>query len=371
LGGADFRGLTFRALLQVRYTSSFAERSQNERVSYRVREEHLAEQGDGWDIGRVFLRASARPAPWVGLKTVFDFGELAHGNTKSTVKQAYVTLEPWAGHVEILTGIFKLPFSILELDPSSKYEFVNNGPINELTGELGFAGRDLGAEVVVAPLRKPKQLKLVFGAFRGHAKDEQDSPLGAVAGRIETRALKGFRFGAGWVEHPRRLVYRRPLETSSKDELPNPPDPLYPRQKTWGAGRALGGDVTFQRWKLNLRAEGLYGDRVDVDQRYHARKFAGGWAIAAYRFRVGGVKQMPALRFELLDADLDRARGLRRELAAAWNVLLSDQLRLVVDVTRTDVDRDSPLLEQPLPLQDPPYFELDRTRVGAQLQLDL
>ena len=80
---------------------------------------------------------------------------------------------------------------------------------------------------------------------------------------------------------------------------------------------------------------------------------------------------MPALRAEWLDGDREHKIGLRRELSAGLTVILSKSARVLFDVTRTDVEKDSPLLDQPLPLQVPPYLELNQTRTVGQLQVEM
>ena len=47
------------------------------------------------------------------------------------------------------------------------------------------------------------------------------------------------------------------------------------------------------------------------------------------------------------------------------------RLRLLLDVSQLDVEANSPILNQPKPLQQDPYMDLDRTRVTAQLQFDM
>jgi hypothetical protein len=47
------------------------------------------------------------------------------------------------------------------------------------------------------------------------------------------------------------------------------------------------------------------------------------------------------------------------------------RLRLLVDLKRTDVDKGTPVIDSPKPLPAVPYFDLDSTRVTAQLQVEL
>jgi hypothetical protein len=267
--------------------------------------------------------------------------------------------------------VVKLPFSILELDPVSKHEFTHMGQANSLATNLDLAGRDVGIEVMLAPFAKPKYLELVAGVFGGHAKEEDSSIIGSVGGRLESRALKGFRFGIDCVAHPTSNTYQNPFETGGKELLPNPANPAYPRSRTWSSGQAYSADVTFSRERWMLRTEAMVGTRVDHDTRYGAERWGAVWGIAAYRFAAGPIQLQPALRAEWLDTDLERKAGLRRQLSLALAAYFSKATRLLADVTHTDVQSNSPVLAQPEPLREVPYCALDDTRITGQLQVDL
>ena len=361
--------LTLRFLLQTRYVATFAEPSTNSRPSYAVREEYIAQQGDGWKVNRLFLRLAAEPSPYLGAKMILDFAELMSDNADGMVKQAYVTLRPIPKRLEIQAGVFKLPYSIMELDAIAQYTLADLGHADSLIKDLGFAGRDIGVMVTGAPLPKKKLLRASLGIFRGHSHDEHDSPFGALGARLESHPVKGLRLGVDWVEHPFDVTYNRPFETGSKDVNPNPPDPAYPYSRSWTKGRAWSADVTFDRWKALLSVEAMIGNRVDRDERFGAETFAAVWALASYRFRVGPIQLMPGARIEFLDADREHRTGLRRTISGGLNVILTKSVRTLIDVTRTDVDAETPALDPPLPLVMPPYYELDSTRVTAQLQV--
>jgi hypothetical protein len=370
-GPATVGPLSFRVLLQPRYEHTFAESSQSMRFGYPIREDVLVHEGDGFSLQRFFFRIAADPSPLVSFKAILDFSKLRGSDVSNVLKQAYATLKPIPKHVEIAAGIFKLPYSILELDPVARYELSDLGATDNFIRALGFAGRDAGVELMVAPLEKPRHLRLLLGAFRGHAKDEHASPLGAVGARIESKPFKWLRLGVDVVGMPFSQDYKQPFETSGKELLPNPPDPLYPREQRWDSGKAYSADITYSRERLTLRAEGMIGDRVDIDRRYDARTFWGVWALAAYRFWVGPIRLMPAARIEWLDTDREHSVGVRRAISVGVNVLFSKSVRFVVDVTRTDVEGGTPVIEQPLPLAAIPYLDLDSTRVIAQLQLEI
>jgi hypothetical protein len=78
------------------------------------------------------------------------------------------------------------------------------------------------------------------------------------------------------------------------------PDPFFPAQRSWGAGRAYATDATYKRRGVHVRVEGMYGDRVDLDTRYGAEHFASVWGSASYKFTTLGLKWMPGMRAEWL-----------------------------------------------------------------------
>jgi hypothetical protein len=184
--------------------------------------------------------------------------------------------------------------------------------------------------------------------------------------------MKGLRFGVDWVEHPSRVVYHNSLETSNKDLIfSHPVDPAFPRAQTWESGRAFSADARYNRHHVRLAVEGMMGKRVDFDTRYGARNFIGVWGLAGYHFAIGSMHVLPALRAGWLDTDREQPVGGTRELSFALNVEFTDNMRLVLDVTRTDVQRNTPLIDQPKPLPETPYMRLDDTRVVTQFQVVL
>lgn len=364
-------GLAFRFLVQTHYRHTLAEPSQNSDESYRLPENTLARDGDGWSLNRFFFRIIANPSRYLSLRLITDFAEFRHSNSKKAVKQAFVELKPIPSHLHFQVGVLKLPFSTLELDPVAKHEFTYLGEANDLITRLGFAGRDVGAQVTAAPLAKPKYLEFVAGVYAGHAKDENRSLVGAVGARVVSRAVKDFRFGIDCVAHPSSTTYLNPFDTASKDLLPNPDNPNYPRSRTWTNGQAYSADVTFSRAGLMVRGEAMIGTRVDYDTRYGAEHWGAVWGLAAYRFPAGPIRLQPAVRAEFLDSDWEHKAGLRRQLSFALATYFSDATRLLLDLTRTDVQQNTLVLDQPEPLREVPYGALNNTRVTAQLQVDL
>ncbi|HTU58617.1 MAG TPA: hypothetical protein VMF89_09285, partial [Polyangiales bacterium] len=129
--------LSLRSLFQARYASTFAERSVNMLPGYAEREESLAQEGDGYSINRLFLRVSSDPVKYVGFKAILDFAELIDGDPEDVIKQAYSIVRPIPGRLELVVGLFKIPFATAEMDPSARYEFASFGPAGQLLGTLG------------------------------------------------------------------------------------------------------------------------------------------------------------------------------------------------------------------------------------------
>lgn len=362
---------SFRVLLQTRYEHTYARASVDPRAGYAVREDVLAHDGDGLSVQRFFLRIAAVPSDYVSFKSILDLSKLRGSDVSNVLKQAYMLLSAQPKRLELVAGVFKLPYSILELDPVARFELPDLGQADDLVKNLGFAGRDVGLELMFAPLHKPRWLRVQLGAFRGHATGLQASPLGALGARVESKPHKGVRVGVDLVAMPRSVSDKQPFETSSDAVLPDPPDRLYPREQRWARGIAYSADASYTRKRFSVRVEAMLGDRVDVDERYGARSFASVWGLAAYRFQLQPIGLLPALRVEWLDADREHATGARLELSVALNVLYKKRLRFVVAGTRSVVQHGSARIEQPRPLPYEPYLELSRTKLVAQLQLEL
>ena len=364
-------GLTLNTLLQVRYVNTFHRGSDNPQPGYALREDYLVNEGDGFVVRRAYLRMNAEPTDFFKARLVVDVARFERGGLGGSIRQAWGRIGFIPKHVELSAGVLKLPLSIMKLDSSSELEVADNGPLTELVTDLDYAGRDVGVSVMLAPFDKSKLAQLTVGAYRGHAYDEHASPVGALAARIESHPVKGLRLGLSAQHQPYEQHYKRPFETSDRDVLPMPSDPLYPRERSWSKGTAYAADATYHRRGLMVRAEGILGDRVDSDVRYGARSFAGAWALLSYKFAAGSVDLQPAARAEWLDVDMDHDIGTRLTLSLAIAVLLSEHVRMLLDATHVEVQAQSPFADPPRPMTEIPYFEIDHTRVTGQLQIEI
>lgn len=364
-------GLMFRFLVQGQYEHTFGVDSKNRDPDYRLAENTLARSDDGWDISRVFFGINAEPNKFLHLKVLVDFAEFKKSKTSRAVKQAYVELRPIPKHLHLAAGILKLPFSIHELDSIAAYEFTSSGRTNALLNMMDMAGRDIGAELIASPLARPRDLKLTLGAYRGHASEEEASPFGSMGARAETEPLSGLRLGTGAIIQPKVVRKLNALNTSNDDLVPNPEDADYPRAVTWKKGYAYGIDATYRNQGFVVRGEGLVGTRVDYNTRYGADHWAATWGIVAYKFNAGAVQLEPAVRVEYLDANLGHRGGLYGQYTVALGAHFGPLTKVIIDLTRTEVEPGTPYFEQPTPLRAVPFNAIDSTCITGRLQVAL
>jgi hypothetical protein len=362
---------TIRTLVQTRVQESFT--SVDPAVAARVRGEipdaalaaaalgyldEVKRGEDGLRLNRVFLRAVAQPTSYLGVKLMVDFAELVRGKEKKALKLAFAELSP-KPTLAFTVGLFKIPFSLLELLPIADYELAESGPADKLLKNLGFAGRDVGAMVSLAPLRKKKLLRLHAGVFRGDAVGAQDSrSSGLLAARATTKPMKHVRLGVDFVWRPKPVLDWEDTAVYRK----------------FDAGHAISADAIVDWKPVELRAEWLMGDRTDnqlvvpltLRRRGDARSFMGAWALVAARIPVGDMVLIPAARGEWLDTDRQSATGGIVTLSAGINLDVIPNVRLLLDVTRIDV--------QPLTYSiddDVGTYDVDATTIVGQVQVKL
>ena len=151
----------------------------------------------------------------------------------------------------VTVGLFKRPYSLLELLPIADFEFADVGPTDEVTKELGFGGRDMGAMVQVEPLSIKCWLNLSAGMFAGDAEGRFASLAGLLSARLESSPLRIVRLGVDASYRPRRTLA---LLEDTVD---------YKGVGFLDEGGAVSGDVSVAVGRMEVRAEGLYGKRVD------------------------------------------------------------------------------------------------------------
>lgn len=365
-GDATLSGFTLRTLVQMRYGHTFT------RDSASHDERATARDDDGWRLQRAFLRLVAAPNKRLQARMTVDFSELTRKNPRRALKSAYGQLTPWKW-LELTAGVFKRTFSLLELLPVADFELTEEGPTNRLTKDLGYAGRDAGAMVRLTPLPKKRWLSLWLAAFGGDLEEGYDAAPGKLlTGRIESRPLPFLRLGTS-------LAWR------TSNSVGHEKDPDYLRETlVLEKGRAYSADATFAMANFELRLEGLWGRRTDFQWKYDLRtqqedrNFLAGWAIATYRFPIGTAVVMPVARAEWLDVSRGQPGGRRYFITGGLNVELNAHVRLLVDLSRYEVQAGSQALrERPWPTPDsgPDHDvrvdDIDSWQLIAQLQLKI
>lgn len=334
-GDATLGGFTLRTLTQVRYRKTVTK----SRASHD--EQATVKDNDGWRLNRMFLRMTAAPSKKLQARVIVDFAELMRKNPKRALKSGYAELQPWKW-LEITAGLHKRTFSLLELLPIADFELSDEGPTDDFLKDLGYAGRDVGASVRISPLEKKRYLSLSLGAFGGDAEEGYDAHIGKLlTARLESRPYRFIRLGADLAWRTKR--------NRSHEKFPSYDD----ETTTLSAGKAYGADATFSLAGFELRLEGILGKRTDEEWEFRDAHmdFFSTWAVAAYRLPLGSTVLMPALRAEYLDVDRKNAGGSRLYLTAALNLELNANVRLMLDVSRYDVDsRTQALKERPWPV---------------------
>ncbi|MGC4090443.1 MAG: porin [Polyangiaceae bacterium] len=288
-----------------------------------IRERALS--NDGFGIQRAFLRATAQPTKEFGAKLLVDFAELLHKNQKSSLKLAYGELRVTRA-ITVTAGLFKIPFSLLELLPIADYEFADVGPTDALIKDVGVGGRDIGVKVQIAPLHKRRALSFELAAFDGDNHNLQRYPgPGILAARVKTRPWSHLELAGD-------CAYR-PMNVRDVD------DNGTAFQKH-AKGGACSVDASFSYHRFAVRGEWMTGKRTDSplfpDKKDH--RFSALWGLASYRVKLRDkMALMPAVRVEWLDEDQPSVVGQTFLVSAGVNLDVSSSTRLLLDLSRSRV----------------------------------
>ncbi len=287
-----------------------------------------AQDNNGLRLERVFLRASAAPTHAVSVKLLVDFAELAHKNQKKALKLAFTKLRATEA-ISVTVGLFKIPYSLLELLPIAEYEFADVGPTDDLIKDLGIGGRDIGAMVDITPLAKKRYLHLQAGVFQGDSSGPQRvTAPGILAVRATSRPWSHLQLGADCVDRVHTV-----------DDWTEGGEPNTKFEK-FSTGLACSADAAFTYKRFNVRAEGMTGKRMDTplvpDHRSHT--FSAAWGIIAYKIKLRKKLALyPALRAEWLDEDQLASHGTTTFFSGAMTLEFFPGTRLLFDLSRSKV----------------------------------
>lgn len=355
---------TLRTLIQTRLTQTAPDmaalsakiRAEEPQLASAVEEQSInaARDNDGLRLERVFLRATATPTQAFSVKLLVDFGELVRKNQKKALKLAFGEFRPTKA-ITVTVGLFKIPFSLLELLPIAEFELANVGPTDDLIKDLGFGGRDIGAMVEVAPLKKKKWLELQGGIFQGDSVGPQHySVPGILAFRADSRPIPKLRLGADCATRVHSVTDRA--------------DVLSAPYEKYSTGTACSADVTLAYKKFGLRAEWMTGVRTDTPEHPggNVRNFMAAWAIASYRFKLRNkLALLPAFRFEWLDEDESHDTGIITSISGGMALEFFTSTRLLFDLTRQNVQVGTRYRS------DPPFYRPSTTTGVVQMQIVL
>jgi hypothetical protein len=251
-------------------------------------------------------------------------------------------------------GLFKIPFSLLELLPIADYEFADVGPTDNLIKDLGFAGRDVGVMVNLSPLHAAKLLHLQAGVFDGDNDKAQTHVMPAMlAARASSHPIGPLRLGVDCAYRPHAVSDTDAGSTFEK----------------YSEGGACSADASVSYGHFGLRGEWLAGKRTDTPTigSRSRHDFMAAWAVATYRLKLSRkMALLPALRAEWLDEDQPSALGQTTYLTAAMNLDLSASARLLFDLSRSTVQVGTRDRTAAAPIYKP------SANIGAiQLQLKL
>ena len=218
----------------------------------------------------------------------------------------------------------------MKLTSASDLPVADKGPSAALVTAPGLCRpRYRRAYPRLAPLAKKKRLRLSFGAYRGHAHDEHASLIGAAAHASSCDRRKASHSACRSCITRRDVTYLRPLETSDKQLLPDPPDPLYPIPKDAGAKARPGAPTLLTGtknigWCAPKACMAIASTPTSATARAHS---SARLRCSSCVCHFGPITLQPCLRAEWLDADLDRDVGTRRSYTLALQLIFDRHVR--------------------------------------------
>jgi hypothetical protein len=242
--------------------------------------------------------------------------------------------------LEATVGYFKKPFSRLRM--MSPYDLLipDRGLLDanvvRNTKYGGFGARDLGimlSGAVEGPALWRDPLKLTYSAGIFNSLPNQTNGYRDGVVRAQLRLFKGLVVAAN---------------SSFK---------FYNESNALKTAAMWGGDVKWELGDFRLQVEGALGDNVNT-----ATRLWGAHALAGYALPIGswmpfdfsrGWILTPALTVEVYDPDIQAAEDLDLRVAAALNLDVNDQVRLVLsaDQTWNDVQATTSTLPDPLTIR--------------------
>ncbi len=155
-------------------------------------------ESDGLRLRRASLGVDLASGQRVTARLELDAARLLYEEELyETVREAYAELALGAA-AALRVGAFDVPFSLLDRANNPSFEFADSPRVHGLVDHLRFAGRQVGAGAVIAPLEERDRFELQVG-FRG-------APLPLPRARAWRCLLPRERGRADAAGHPGRMA---------------------------------------------------------------------------------------------------------------------------------------------------------------------
>jgi len=223
--------------------------------------------------------------------------EIGGDELKPEIKDAFIYYRV-APELIFLAGRRKIGFSLEELAPASKLLLIERGKMNELFGDYGYLGRDIGVTVEGEFFSYQLPVGYALGIYNGNrgklARDDNNAKQ--FAERLTVKPLRGLVLGLNATQR----------NDSASGRLVN----------------AFGGDFSFKSGQMVVEGEVLAGNSEPGDF------MLGGYFLAGYR--IGAFE--PCLKLEQIEPDLGNSAGSSTELTLGCNWHLHRQFQIKVNV---------------------------------------
>jgi len=275
----------------------------------------------GFTLERARLEFTFFPVRWIEGTIEAALDDIDEtGAVDDLLRDAFVVMKTrkWLG---FRVGQFKKPFSLMELKSKGKLPIVTRGLSNDfLVRELGYGGRDIGAQIE-GRLLKSIKLEYSLGVFNGNgANNIEDDTSGAkdAAGRLEAEPVKFLKIGLNG------SIKNFDLSVPANDGKP---------ATAW----MTGGDLQFKLRDFRLQFEGLYGmNHLSTGHPMAASTHA----LATWKFKLPrrGMSLQPVARFDMLWPVFseNKDRAWMATVGLNWQIAAHVRLMVDLEITRSD-----------------------------------
>ena len=234
----------------------------------------------------------------------------------SLLRDAYIHVSPLQ-YLEIRAGLFKKPFSRLQLRSFGKLRVLNRGELNDLVVEdLRYGERDLGLQFSGRILPDIK-LDYEVGVFNGSGPDVSERGNSKdVAARIQVRP-------ADWISVGTNASFKFFDDEESDEDF------------AWAAGV----DSVFKIAEFRAHVEGIAASDYNFENRQYVVTdtqplIFGLVTILSYKHRISGgstgLALEPVFKFELLDPNHKVSDDQVFTYDAGFNSYIGKYLRLMI-----------------------------------------